>query len=94
MALARMTIRLPTTKAEREAYAEVVGADGWALLTDLYASDAPAWLREVRAVETLRRVWVQQYISVARVGQIRIMVSARDAPSRYHRMAICRLTLR
>jgi transposase len=56
--------RLPTTKAEREAYAEVVGADGWTLLTDLYASEAPLWLREVPAVETLRRVWVQQYIYV------------------------------
>jgi len=51
-------------KAEREAYAEVVGADGWALLTDLYAGEAPLWLREVPAVETLRRVWVQQYIYV------------------------------
>src|SRR5262249_28917527 len=42
--------RLPTTKAEREAYAEAVGADGWTLLTDIYASEAPIWLREVSAV--------------------------------------------
>jgi transposase len=54
--------RLPTSKAEREAYAEVVGTDGWALLRDIYASDSPPWLREIPAVETLRRVWVQQYI--------------------------------
>jgi transposase len=53
--------RLPKAKAEREAYAEVVGADGWALLTAAYASDAPTWLGQVPAVETLRRVWVQQY---------------------------------
>jgi transposase len=39
--------RLPTSKAEREAYAEVVGTDGWALLRDLYAIDSPPWLREV-----------------------------------------------
>jgi transposase len=38
----------------------VIGADGYALLADLYASHAPAWLREVPAVETWRRVWVQQ----------------------------------
>ena len=49
--------RLPTTKAEREAYAEVVGADGWTLLTDIYAGEAPLWLREVPAVETLRRAY-------------------------------------
>jgi hypothetical protein len=53
--------RLPTTKAKREAYAEVVGADGWELLTDVFANDSPSWLREVPAVETLRRIWVQEY---------------------------------
>jgi transposase len=52
---------LPTTKAKREAYAEVVGVDGWVLLTDVFAKDSPLWLREAPAVETLRRVWVQQY---------------------------------
>src|SRR5215510_933879 len=35
----------------REAYAEVVGADGWTPLTDLYASNSPLWLREAPAVE-------------------------------------------
>jgi transposase len=53
--------RLPATKAKREAYAEVVGADGWTLLTDVFAKDSPSWLREVPSIETLRRVWVQQY---------------------------------
>src|SRR5215510_3163760 len=37
---------LPTTKAKREAYAEVVGVDGWVLLTDVFAKDSPLWLRE------------------------------------------------
>ena len=35
--------------------------DGHALLTAVYDAAAPAWLRELPAVETLRRVWVQQY---------------------------------
>jgi transposase len=39
----------------------LVGGDGHALLAAVYAPDAPAWLREVPAVETLRRVWVQQF---------------------------------
>jgi transposase len=55
---------LPTGKAKREAYAEVVGVDGWALLKEVFAHNAPSWLREVPAAETLRRVWVQQYIYV------------------------------
>jgi Transposase DDE domain len=39
----------------------VIGADGVALLSAVMAPTAPAWLREVPAVETLRRVWVQHY---------------------------------
>jgi transposase len=53
--------RLPTKKEERQALADAVGADGTALLTAVHAPDAPAWLREEPAVETLRRVWVQNY---------------------------------
>lgn len=52
---------IPPGKEERRAYAELIGADGAALLSAAYAVDAPPWLREVPAVGTLRRVWVQQY---------------------------------
>ncbi len=52
---------IPPGKEERQAHAELVGADGDLLLSAIYADDAPPWLREVPAVETLRRVWVQQY---------------------------------
>lgn len=52
---------IPPGNEERQAHAELVGADGDLLLSALYAADAPPWLREVPAVETLRRVWVQQY---------------------------------
>ncbi len=53
--------RLPKTLTDRQALAEQVGADGVALLQAVYASDAPAWLREVPAIQILRRIWVQQY---------------------------------
>jgi transposase len=53
--------RLPQGKDERQALAESIGIDGCTLLSALYAPAAPTWLREVPAVETLRRVWVQQY---------------------------------
>jgi transposase len=38
-----------------------VGADGYALLDAIAAKDAPQWLREIPAVETIHRVWIQQY---------------------------------
>jgi len=53
--------RLPKKRQEREALAATVGADGAALLAAIEADGAPAWLREVPAVETLRRVWDQNY---------------------------------
>ena len=53
--------RLPASPDARQRYAEVIGADGRHLLTAVTAPDAPAGLREVPAVELLRRVWVHQY---------------------------------
>jgi transposase len=51
--------RLPKKREEREVLAAAIGTDGAALLTAVEADDAPAWLREVPAVETLRRIWEQ-----------------------------------
>ncbi|GAC1613936.1 MAG: hypothetical protein NVS4B3_28420 [Gemmatimonadaceae bacterium] len=56
--------RLPAGPEERRAMAETIGSDGWVLLHALYAADAPAWLRDIPAVETLRRMWIQQYVLV------------------------------
>jgi len=53
--------RLPTGKQAREDYAVVIGKDGASLLSAIYAAEAPAWLAEIPAVETLRRVWVQNF---------------------------------
>ncbi len=53
--------RLPKGKAERKASAEVIGADGFQLLSAIYSETAPTWLREVPMVQVLRQVWVQQY---------------------------------
>lgn len=54
-------MRLPKNPAARQELAEEIGWDGALLLDGLYASAAPLWLRAVPAVETLRRIWVQQY---------------------------------
>jgi transposase len=53
--------RLPQKPAEREAFVEQVGVDGYTLLDAVFAAESPAWVREVEAVETLRRVWIEQY---------------------------------
>ena len=53
--------RLPKGQAERQALAVSIGGDGFSLLEAIYSDQAPAWLREVPGMETLRRVWLQQY---------------------------------
>ncbi len=53
--------RLPTGKQAREDYAVVIGKDGSSLLSAIDAAEAPGWLREIPAVQTLRRVWVQNF---------------------------------
>ncbi len=54
--------RLPTHHSERQAYAELMGADGAWLLATVDAPSAPAWLHELPALQTLRRVWLQNYL--------------------------------
>jgi transposase len=53
--------RQPRAAAAQATLAEAIGGDGRWLLGAIYDPAAPPWLREVPAVETLRRVWVQQY---------------------------------
>ena len=69
--------RLPKGKAAREVYAAQIGADGFRLLDALEADDAPRWLREVPAVQTLRRMWAHQYTRGE--GRIRLR-AARELP--------------
>jgi transposase len=54
--------RLPKSKDEQRQAAETIGTDDHRLLSAIYADGAPAWLKAVPAVETLRRVWVQNYL--------------------------------
>jgi transposase len=53
--------RLPQSETPRTALAHTIGGDGVRLLTGLYAPEAPLWLREIPAVQTLRQVWVEQF---------------------------------
>lgn len=53
--------RLPKADAERKELAEQIGADGLRLLEAVEADGAPAGLRELDAISTLRRLWSEQY---------------------------------
>ncbi|WP_224283940.1 IS1182 family transposase [Streptomyces sp. LS1784] len=53
--------RLPSSKTKRDRLAEVYGQDALALLHALQAPDAPVWLREIEAVQLLRRIFLQTY---------------------------------
>src|SRR5579875_987935 len=44
-----------------EEYRLPKGAEAMRLLSAVYAAEAPDWLRRMPAVETLRRVWIQNY---------------------------------
>jgi transposase len=53
--------RLPKGKAERQAYAEQIGANGHVLLDAIYVQNTEPWLRQIPAIELMRQVWVQQF---------------------------------
>jgi len=71
--------RLPAAKTARAALAAAIGTDGLTLLRVVYAPTAPAWLRDLPAVRTLRAVWVQQYYAPDATGAVRWRAEA-DAP--------------
>jgi len=85
--------RLPKGKHDRQQLAETIGQDGVHLLTQVYGAAAPAALRALPAVETLRQVWIQQYYQEGEVVRWRdakncppaslLIASPYDLESRY-----------
>lgn len=57
--------RLPSGKAERYALAEQIGADGLELLRRVYEEPSPPVLRDLPALQLLRRLWLQQFYAAA-----------------------------
>jgi transposase len=53
--------RPPVSQARRDELAVAYAKDGYALLEAVYDSAAPSWLRELPAVDVLRRVLLQNY---------------------------------
>ena len=54
--------RLPQELAEQQALAERIGQDGQHLLATLDDPVTPGYLREIPAIQTLRRVWGQEFL--------------------------------
>ena len=53
--------RLPREQAQRDAYAQTVGEDGFHLLDALDAPEAPQGLRALPIIATLRQTWQRHY---------------------------------
>src|SRR6266853_5312842 len=53
--------RLPREQAQRDAYAQMVGEDGFHFLDALEAAEAPKEARELPILESLRRTWQRHY---------------------------------
>jgi len=60
--------RLPQGQASRDAYAQMVGEDGFALLDVLEAAETPEHLRELPLITTLRQTWQRHYERAAGEG--------------------------
>lgn len=71
--------RLPKLDSEREELGCTIGKDGFALLDAIYDWATPEWLRQIPAVETLRRVWLQQFYAPAEDGSVQWR-SPKDMP--------------
>ena len=52
---------MPKGKEARQEEAEKIGADGYELLVRVMSEGSSAWLRQIPAVETLRKAWVQNF---------------------------------
>ncbi len=54
--------RLPKTKEAKQVLADQMGQNGAELLGAIYSPDSLQLLREVPAVEMMRRIWLQNYL--------------------------------
>ncbi|WP_172607864.1 transposase, partial [Streptomyces spongiicola] len=52
---------MPSSKTKKDRLAQVFAQDGYAIVRAAYDAAAPMWIRDVEAVQILRRVLVQTY---------------------------------
>ncbi|MFI6356404.1 IS1182 family transposase [Streptomyces sp. NPDC050743] len=76
--------RFPKGDNVRKEWAEQVGRDGFTVLEAVFTPAAPGWLRQIPAVEVLRRAWLEQY---HRDGEGVRWREAKDLPPGRRRMS-------
>jgi transposase len=54
-------LHLPASQTKRAELMIQYGRDGYHLLDQVYGPAAPEWLRQIPAVDVLRRIWIQQF---------------------------------
>lgn len=86
--------RLPKGKGEQATLSLRIGQDGHRLLAAIYAADAPPFLNQLPAVETLRQVWVQRYLldeySPSHPDEVRINLGIKPRLARFANLLLCR----
>jgi transposase len=70
--------RLPASQTKKDRLAQVYGTDAVALLRAVFAPEAPVWLAEISAVQTLRVMLVQNYL-ITTDGRGREVIRRREA---------------
>jgi transposase len=54
--------RFPSGEDKRQRFLQQVGQDGWELLTTIQSDPTSQWMLSIPAVDTLLRVWKQDYL--------------------------------
>ncbi len=72
--------RPPLSQAKRDELAIAYARDGYRLLEAVYDRAAPAWLRELPAVDVLRRVLLQNYTRTVTTGGREVIKRREKAP--------------
>lgn len=60
--------RLPKGEEKRQQLLHQVGQDGWGLLAAIQADQEQCWMLSIPTVDTLQRVWKQDYLSSEQGG--------------------------
>jgi transposase len=72
-------LHLPASKTKRAELMIQYGRDGYHLLDQVYGPAAPEWLRQIPAVDVLRRIWIQQFYRDVDAATGRSEVRRREA---------------
>ncbi len=63
--------RFPKGEEKRQQFLHQVGEDGWGVLTTIQSDTTSQWMLSIPAIDTLQRVWKQDYLSPEEGGNWR-----------------------